>query len=148
MANGTPILLSRLLGPWGAAPVDGGCRLRDGGRLFGPTKTWRGLLGGIVAAECTGLVLGVGIGHGGAAGGLSLLGDLGTSFLKRRLRLPPSTRATGLDQLPEALVPTLCLAGWFELGVWQAATVVAGFIVADMAMSRVGFRLGIRRNPH
>jgi len=148
VANGTPILLSRLLGAWGAGPVDGALRLRDGQRLFGPTKTWRGLLGGVAAAECSGLLLGLDAGLGGIAGGLSLLGDLGTSFVKRRMRLPPSSRVTGLDQLPEALLPTLCLAGSFDIGPWEAALVAAAFVLADMAMSRVGFHLGIRRNPH
>jgi hypothetical protein len=36
-----------------------------------------------------------------------MAGDLFSSFLKRRLNLPPSSPALGLDQVPESLFPLL-----------------------------------------
>jgi CDP-2,3-bis-(O-geranylgeranyl)-sn-glycerol synthase len=36
-----------------------------------------------------------------------MAGDLVASFVKRRLGLPGSSRATGLDQIPESLLPLL-----------------------------------------
>ena len=38
---------------------------------------------------------------------VAMSGDLLSSFLKRRLSLPPSSRATGIDQIPECLLPTI-----------------------------------------
>jgi len=44
IANGTPILLARLMGNRLSQPIDGGVRFVDGRRLLGPSKTIRGLL--------------------------------------------------------------------------------------------------------
>lgn len=48
-------------------------------------------------------------------GAYAMLGDLLSSFLKRRIRLPSSSRAPVLNQLPEALLPTVILAPYFGL---------------------------------
>lgn len=148
IANGTPVLLRKLLDARLAAPVDGGLSLGDGRRLLGPSKTWRGLLAGTAAAEGVGWLLGLDPGQGAATGSLSLSGDLLSSFVKRRMGIPASGRATGLDQIPEALIPTLCLAGWFRLDAIAAVTVVLVFLVLEIVLSLVGFRLGLRRRPY
>jgi hypothetical protein len=44
---------------------------------------------------------------GVVVGSMAMLGDLFSSFVKRRLNLPPSSRATFLDQVPESLFPLL-----------------------------------------
>lgn len=148
IANGAPILLHRIMGPSLAMPVDGRLTLSDGNRLFGPSKTWRGLLGGTVAAEVGGWLLGIAPGQGAAAGALSLSGDLISSFVKRRRGIPASGRATGLDQIPEALLPTACLAPWFGLSVGSAAVVVVAFVALGITLSWAGFHIGLRRRPY
>ena len=42
-ANAAPVALKRLLSDRYSTPVDGGLILRDGRRLLGPPKTWRGI---------------------------------------------------------------------------------------------------------
>src|SRR5262249_58539326 len=44
---------------------------------------------------------------GAIVGGSAMAGDLLSSFVKRRLALVPSSKATGLDQVPESLLPLL-----------------------------------------
>lgn len=80
----------------GGTPVDCGRRWRDGIRIFGDGKTFRGLFGGVTAGILAGFLLLLLEGHLGisihtplsvvllAAG--ALLGDLVKSFVKRRLR--------------------------------------------------------------
>ena len=41
LANGTPVIATRLVPTWYPRPVDGGVRLFDGQPLFGPSKTVR-----------------------------------------------------------------------------------------------------------
>lgn len=148
VANGAPLVASRLLGRWLASPVDGGCHWRDGRPLLGPSKTWRGLVVGTLACAVVAVLLGYGFYFGLLFGALALAGDLLSSFLKRRLGLAASARALGLDQLPEALLPVL-MAWWvLGLGIAQAALVVAVFALLNICLSPLLYRLGIRRQPH
>ena len=73
-----------------------------------------------------------------------MLGDLLSSFLKRRMGLAPSCQAIGLDQIPESLLPLL--ACWFFLPLTIVDVVVATviFFVGELSLSRVLFKLGIR----
>ena len=105
LANGSPVLAKKLLGQRMAWPLDGGLVLSDGYRLFGPSKTIRGILCGIAAAAGSGWLLGLGWPVGALAGAAAMVGDLLSSFIKRRLARPPSSRATGVDQIPESLLP-------------------------------------------
>jgi len=148
VANGAPLVASRLLGRRLASPVDGGCRWRDGRPLLGPSKTWRGLVVGALACAMLAVLLGYGFYFGLLYGVLALAGDLLSSFLKRRLGLAASARAIGLDQLPEAVLPML-MAWWvLGLGILQAALVVAVFALLNICLSPLLYRLGIRRQPH
>jgi len=66
--NGAPILAARLLGRRWNAPVDGGFRWPDGGRVFGAAKTWRGLLAGLLAGVLLAVLLAYGPGATGEYG--------------------------------------------------------------------------------
>ena len=104
-------------------PMDGGILLRDGKRLFGDNKTWKGFVGMVAATSFWLAVAGwlatnvPGI-HGlslipfeelelpfnawflGAFWGLVyVLAELPNSFLKRRIDIPPGRNATGLKGL-------------------------------------------------
>jgi CDP-2,3-bis-(O-geranylgeranyl)-sn-glycerol synthase len=46
---------------------------------------------------------------GAVVGSAAMAGDLFSSFVKRRVHLPASSRATGLDQIPESLFPLFVL---------------------------------------
>ena len=77
-----------------------------------------------------------------------MLGDLLSSFIKRRAGLVSSARALWLDQLPEALLPMLMAWYWLPLALWQAVVVAVLFAIANVAVSPLLFRLGIRKQPH
>ena len=91
-------------------PVDGGLPWRDGKPLLGKNKTARGVLAGIITAGVIGPVLGFPLLLCLSAGFLSMLGDLFSSFIKRRLSFTSGDTVPGLDQIPEGLAP-FCLIG-------------------------------------
>lgn len=109
----------------GGAPMDFGRVLRDGQRVFGPGKTWRGFFLGGLLGSLAGAVLHV---ASPAAGGVltdfggrgwplvvvglafgALLGDAAKSFVKRRLGKERGASWLGPDQLD------------FVLGAWALA---------------------------
>jgi CDP-2,3-bis-(O-geranylgeranyl)-sn-glycerol synthase len=67
--------------------------------------------------------------------------------VKRRLRYPPSTRATGLDQIPESLFPTLACRTLLELTAFEISMVVAVFFVGEIVLSKLLFELHVRDRP-
>lgn len=147
-ANGMPVLLALLLGSRAALPVDFGRLLPDGEPLFGASKTWRGLIAMLAASSLAAVALDRGAGFGLVFGALVVAGDLFSSFIKRRRRLPPSTRATGLDQLPESLLPSIYATLHLGLDWWWAPVWSAAFMLLEIAMSRPLFLLHIRKQPY
>ncbi len=133
VANGTPVLVRKVLGTWAAWPIDASWVLRDGERLFGSHKTWRGLIAGTAATGAAGAVLDVGFYLGLGFGSSSLCGDALSSFLKRRLRWPPGREVLGVDQAGEALLPLFVYAGALELSWLEIAASFAVFTVLDVA---------------
>jgi hypothetical protein len=148
LANGTPVIAKRLFDTRLDYPLDGGIKLADGQPLFGASKTVRGILLAIVVTSVGALSMGLGWRLGLFVGGLAMVGDLGSSFLKRRFRLIPSSQATGLDQIPESLLPVL--ACWFPLalGLADIVAVVVLFFVGEVLLSRILFRLHVRDRPY
>jgi len=134
LANSAPVVAKKILGDRWAWPIDFGTELPDGHRLFGASKTIRGVMLAVV--------------FGWVGAPLAMAGDLLSSFLKRRLSLPASSRAIGLDQIPESLLPQLvCIE---PLGL-TALDVVAGvmiFLVSGLLISRLLFRLNLRDQPY
>ena len=76
-------------------------------------------------------LLGAGWRTGAELAALSMLGDLLSSFLKRRLRRRPRS-SFGLDQIPEALVPVLVLQTRLGLTAWDIAVLVGAFIILEI----------------
>ena len=74
------------------------------------------------------------------AGVAAMAGDLGSSFIKRRMGLPSSSRALILDQVPEALLPALICKSLLALTLVDIAAIVALFTVGEMLLSRLLFR--------
>jgi len=147
-ANGIPALLPRCLGTRLSQPIDAGVRLCDGYPLFGYSKTWRGLVSGIVGAAIIALLLGFPLLFGLIFAGLSLTGDLLSSFIKRRMKRPSSSKFMGLDQIPEALLPLVAGAFYLDYGVATIALVTLAFFLLHILTSRLLHQWGIRQHPH
>ena len=76
-----------------------------------------------------------------------MLGDLCSSFVKRRLGFAATSRLTGLDQIPESLVPLLACWEPLSLGVTDMVAGVGIFSVGAIALSPLFHRVGIRETP-
>ncbi len=77
-----------------------------------------------------------------------MAGDLLSSFLKRRLNLPPSSKATGLDQIPESLIPLLACREVVDLSAADIAVAVGVFFVGEIVLSRLFYALKLRERPY
>ena len=148
LANGAPVVAARILGRRWSGPVDRGRLWRDGRPLLGASKTWRGVISGTLACGLFALLTGIELLFGLLFGLLGLVGDMISSFIKRRAGLASSARAMGLDQVPEALLPMILAWYWLELSGQVVVGVVVLFTISNIALSPLLFRLGIRHQPH
>lgn len=144
VANSAPVLGRKLLGRRLGYPLDGGFRFLDGRPLFGPSKTVRGIVLSVAATAVTALALRLPAVTGVLIAGLSMLGDLTSSFIKRRLGRAPSSSVVLLDQAPEALFPLLVFQERLELTAWDVAGVALAFLVLDLIFSGLVYRLHLR----
>lgn len=147
-ANGAPVLGKRLLGERLNAPVDAGRRFPDTRPVFGPSKTWRGLILSLAATALLAPLLGYSWLLGMSFAACSMAGDLLTSFIKRRLNVPPSGRFLGLDQIPEAALPLLVFRATLGFDLTDVLALTLVFSVGSLLLSRVMYRLGIRDQPY
>jgi CDP-2,3-bis-(O-geranylgeranyl)-sn-glycerol synthase len=160
---------------WGGGPtIDFGHTLRDGERLFGDGKTWRGLFGGILSGAILGLLLSLPFVLLSPASTWSfgapleaffasailalgaLLGDLVGAFVKRRMHKPRGAKAPVLDQydfVVGGLALSLLVAGWsiprfFSGDAWYGLLAI---ILITPALHRgvniVGYRMGKKHEP-
>lgn len=148
LANGTPVIAKKLLGHRLAYPLDAGKPFIDGRPVFGASKTLRGIISSILATSVGSVVIGYSIQTGVMFAAASMLGDLTSSFIKRRMGLAPSSRAPGIDQLPESLFPLLYCWHMLDLDIPRALSVVCIFFIGEIALSRILFRLHIRDQPY
>jgi len=81
-------------------------------------------------------------------GATAMAGDLCSSFLKRRLGLAPSSKATGIDQIPESLLPSLACRHALSLTAVDVLAVTTLFLVGEILLSRLLFRLHFRDRPY
>jgi hypothetical protein len=148
VANVAPIAAKHWLGTRWSAPLDGGWHFIDGRPLLGPSKTVRGLVAAVAGAALAAVLLGFPLGLGAEVGALSMLGDALSSFVKRRFGIAPSGRATGIDQIPEALLPLLVVGGTLDLSLLQIVAITLVFFALSIPFARLAFRLGLRDRPH
>lgn len=147
LCNGAPIIAAAILKKRWNRPVDGGCRLADGRPVFGESKTLRGLLVAVMVAGFAAGLLGFGFVFGTIFGAMSMLGDLTTSFIKRRLNIGVSDQALLLDQIPESLIPLLYAQQIGLLAGWEALIGIVIFTVVELLISPVLHKLRIRKRP-
>jgi hypothetical protein len=148
LANGIPLLARTLIGDRWSAPIDGDRRFVDGRPIFGRSKTIRGAALAIMATSAAAPLLGLEWRIGAVVGTLAMAGDLFSSFCKRRLGLPPSTPALGLDQIPEALFPLLACRVLLPLPISGLALVAALFFTGEVVLSRLLYAFRLRDRPY
>ncbi len=124
-----------LVGKRRARPLDGGRVLADGRPLLGGSKTLVGLGTGLMAPVIVAPLVGLPAQTGAAVGAAAMLGDLTTSFVKRRIGLAPSANAPVLDQLLESLLPVLAVRGQLALSWMHALAVIVAFVIVDLALT-------------
>jgi len=142
-----PVIAKRVFGDFMARPCDGGIRFFDGQPLFGPSKTIRGLVLAIVITSAVAPIIGLSWKVGAVVGTLAMVGDLFSSFLKRRMNLASSTMAFGLDQVPESLLPMLACKWLIPITMVDIVIVIVAFLVGELIGSRLLFKLNIRDRP-
>ena len=116
--NGLPPLLAQFFPKIADSPLDNNHMFFDGYPVLGTHKTIRGFLGGILTGGILGYLMGFSFIIAMTAGLLGMLGDIFTSFIKRRLHLADGTELPLLDQAFEGGFPLLLLH-WACSFSWQ-----------------------------
>jgi CDP-diglyceride synthetase len=148
VANGAPVIATRIFESRFSCPLDNGVAFVDGRPLFGKSKTVRGILVSVLLSAMAAPLLGLGWSIGVVVGSAAMAGDLVSSFVKRRLNLAPSSRATGIDQIPESLFPLLACRGALSLSVADIGLGVAIFFAGEVVLSLLLFKAHIRDRPY
>jgi len=148
IANGAPIVARKVLGESALISIDGNHVFFDEKPIFGSSKTWRGLIASVLLTGLFSLLLGYEVIIGVYVALAAMLGDLMSSFIKRRLNMPPSSMAPLLDQVPESLFPILLMKPYFDLQAQDVVLVVTSFIVFELLLSRWLYQIGLRKRPY
>jgi CDP-diglyceride synthetase len=117
-------------------PMDGGKKLKDGKRIFGDNKTWKGFFGMIVLTALAAVVFWrhaftYSFLRGAWLGFAYVLFELPNSFIKRRLNKQPGTNGgavqTFFDQADSVIGCMICLPLIYPLTLTEAMGI---FVVA------------------
>ena len=147
VANGVPILTRDVFNKRFDTPLDFNHLFVDGERVFGETKTLRGVFASIIVTTVMAVLLDLRFMLGFVIASLAMFGDLVASFIKRRMKKPPSSRALGLDQIPESLLPMLGCQIMLGLDWMTVLGVVCLFFFAEIILSKVLYYIHIRKVP-
>lgn len=148
LANGTPLAVRKLFGKRFAYPLDGDRDFIDGRPLFGPAKTVRGIACAVAVTTAAAPVVGLSWQIGLTVGSFAMLGDLFSSFLKRRFGRASSSPLIGVDQVPEALFPLLVCMRPLSLTPGDVAVGVALFFAGELLVSRLLYAFDLRERPY
>ena len=148
LANGTPIVAKKIFGPHFARPLDAGIIFFDGRPVFGHSKTIRGILASMFITTISAPLIGMDLTIGAIVASTAMAGDLFSSFIKRRLNFPPSSRALALDQVPESLFPMLACRDALSLTIADIALGVGIFFIGELILSRVMYMVHLRDRPY
>ena len=142
-ANAGPLVLG------GGASLDGGRSLADGRPIFGPHKTVRGVIAGIVVGTLIGLAESLVDPRLATAGFMialgAVLGDLLGAFVKRRLNVEPGKAFPVLDQLDFILGSVVLGYPFFQVGLISILLVVVVTPPIHLATNYGAYRLGIKK---
>lgn len=154
IANGAPILIRIFLqGPLFNSPLDFSVKFFDGRSILGHSKTIRGFTTALLVTPFFAFAFGLTLQTGFIIALFSMLGDIFSSFIKRRLDWSPSSRALGLDQVPESLLPLLAIKQFtvqeeFTLAWQNIVLVVLVFFILELFLSKILYLLKIRQRPY
>ncbi len=158
----------------GGPPIDLGRSWR-GRRILGDGKTWYGLIGGCAAGVALGTILMMvalpfdsenlwGFGSYPAALGVifalslgALLGDMGGSFIKRRLNVKRGAKMPVLDQydflLGSLILLLIFYPDWFLSNFWEGnrwialLTILVAVPLLHRGVNIIGYRMGRKEVP-
>jgi len=148
VANAIPVFAKKILGRALSWPLDGGVVFVDGQRLLGASKTIRGVFLSVLTTPLAAVLIGLGGWVGLVVALSAMAGDVASSFVKRRMGLPPSNMAIGIDQIPEALFPLLAARLLLPVTIVDVAVGTAIFFAGSLVASRILFTLGVRDEPY
>jgi CDP-diglyceride synthetase len=148
VANSAPIAAKRVCGRRWSLPVDAGMLFFDGRPVLGPSKTWRGFISAVLLTALAAYLLDIAPAIGALMGAFAMVGDALSSFVKRRLGVASSDRATGLDQIPEALLPLLVVYSRLALTPLEVAAITLAFFLLEIPLAWIACKLGLRERPY
>ena len=148
LANGTPVIVKKMLGGHYSYPLDGNLTFADGRPVLGRSKTIRGVVLAVLVTTAGASLIGLGWRIGLLVGSFAMAGDLFSSFCKRRLGMPSSSRASGLDQIPESLLPLLACRDLLGLTAADILVCVVMFVIGEVVLSRLLYAFRLRDRPY
>ena len=148
LANGTPVIAKKMIGGYYPYPLDGNLTFADGRPVFGRSKTIRGVALAVLVTTASASLISLGWRIGLLVGSFAMAGDLFSSFCKRRLGLPSSSQASGLDQIPESLLPLLACRDLLALTAADIVVCVVMFVVGEVVLSRLLYAFRLRDRPY
>ena len=147
IANGAPVVMKVTLRDHLDYPLDGYRLFIDGRPIFGHTKTIRGIFSALLFPPLIALAFGIPAMIGAIVGFFAMLGDLQSSFIKRRLGIASSKMALGLDQIPESILPLLAVKSYLELTWGDISVIMGAFFILELILSYLFFRLYLKPAP-
>ncbi len=158
----------------GGKPIDGGRTMKDGRRILGDGKTFRGLFAGTLCGMLLGLLQMYYLAHNSAIFGIelptfgtglaalvviftlafgSLIGDLSMSFFKRRMGFKRGAPLPVIDQLDFVmgawLLTFVASPNWF-ISNFTFSIIIAVLIVTPLlhvSTNIVGYFIGVKNEP-
>lgn len=149
VANAAPVVLG------GGRPIDGGRKYADGRPIFGPGKTIRGFVAGLIAGSVFAMLQGVAVGllysyslRGFLLALGALTGDLLGSFIKRRMNLERGAPAPVLDQLGFVVLALLFASPLFTPSWEVVLTILIITLPIHLATNFIGHKLKLKDSPY
>ena len=140
IANSTPVVLG------GGPPMDGGKLWSDGKPILGANKTIRGSITGVLAGTIIGLLQGNLIGGVAQAVG-AILGDLISSFYKRRRDYPPGSSMPFIDQLDFIIMAVILSFPFQATGLASALIIMVITVPIHYAVNYLSWLVKLKKNP-
>lgn len=138
LANAAPVIARLVFTNRASTSIDLGFMLQDKQYLFGQTKTWRGLIASLTLTTLIAYLLDYAIVTGLIISISAMLGDLLSSFIKRRLQKQSSTNVLFLDQVPESLFPVLVYSSTVHtLELMEVIVIIIFFIIIELGLSNL-----------
>ena len=140
VANSTPVVLG------GGPPVDGGASWTDGKPILGTNKTIRGTISGVLAGTIIGFLQGNLVGGFAQSAG-AILGDLLSSFYKRRRDFPPGSSMPIIDQLDFIIMAVVLSYPFQATDLVSALTIMVITVPIHYGTNYVAWLLKMKKNP-